>query len=133
MKWSILLTSLLHCWPGVRYPTRTNRLAERAMTCASPMPRWRAGMPQTALAVTRDILQSDPRNVGALLRQGDALLAMGQPDAAEECYRRAVAVDPRSVDGLRGLGRSLLAWARRARPKRCSAGPAKQRRTMPPR
>ena len=31
------------------------------------------GMPQTAINVTREILQSDPRNIGALLRQGEAL------------------------------------------------------------
>ena len=54
------------------------------------------GMPQTALAVTREILQSDPRNVAALLRQGDALVAMGQSDAAEECYRRVAGDRSRS-------------------------------------
>lgn len=47
-----------------------------------------SGLPQTALAVTREILQSDPRNVGALLRQAYALMSMGQSEAAEECYRR---------------------------------------------
>ena len=46
------------------------------------------GMPQTAINVTREILQGDPRNIGALLRQGEALAAMGQPDAAGECYQR---------------------------------------------
>ena len=41
--------------------------------------------------VTREILQSDPRNIGALLRQGDALDGDGpDPDAAGECYRRAL-------------------------------------------
>jgi Flp pilus assembly protein TadD len=67
------------------------------------------GMPQTALSVTREILQGDPRNLEALLRQGDALVAMGQPAAAEECYRRAAEVDPQSADALRGLGRIRLA------------------------
>ncbi len=62
-----------------------------------------SGLPQTALSVTRDILQSDPRNVGALLRQGAALTALGQTDAAEECYRRAVEIDP-------ALGRICSAW-----------------------
>ena len=68
-----------------------------------------SGLPQTALAVTREILQSDPRNVGALLRQADALMSMGQSEAAEECYRRVLEIDARSADGLRGLGRAYLA------------------------
>lgn len=67
------------------------------------------GIPQSALAVTRDILQSDPNNVPALLRQGEALISLGQPDAAEEAYRRVLAVEPRSLEALRGLGRTSLA------------------------
>ena len=62
------------------------------------------GMPQTAIDVTREILQSDPRNIGALLRQGDALAAMGQPDAAGECYQRVLEIDPQSV------GRAPRPW-----------------------
>ena len=30
-----------------------------------------SGMPETALEVTREILQEDPRNTGALMRQGE--------------------------------------------------------------
>ena len=67
------------------------------------------GLPQTALALTRRMLQGDPRSVDALLRQGDALMAMGQPDAAEECYRRVLEVQAQSADALRGLGRARLA------------------------
>ena len=66
------------------------------------------GMPQTALEVTRSILRSDPRNVGALVRQGAALAQLNQPDAAMEAYRRALAVDPATAAALLGLGRLEL-------------------------
>src|SRR5271167_1881346 len=66
------------------------------------------GMPQTALNVTRSILQSDPRNVGALVRQGTALAQLNQPDAAMEAYQRALAVDPAAAAALLGLGRLEL-------------------------
>src|SRR5580693_3358881 len=51
------------------------------------------GMPETALNVTRAILASDPRNVGALVRQGAALAQLNHPEAAMEAYQRALAVD----------------------------------------
>jgi len=76
------------------------RIADAAMA---------SGIPQSALAVTRDILQSDPNNVPALLREAEALISLGQPNLAEEAYRRVLAVEPRSLDGLRGLGRISLA------------------------
>src|ERR1700677_4126457 len=63
------------------------------------------GMPQTALNVTRSILESDPRNVGALVREGIALAQLNQPDAAMEAYKRALAVDPSAAGALLGLGR----------------------------
>ncbi len=66
------------------------------------------GMPQTALNVTSSILQSDPRNVGALVRQGTALAQLNQPDAAMEAYRRALAVAPATAAALLGLGRLEL-------------------------
>ena len=107
MQWFVIavsLTLLAGCSAQERNKTLAGkadmRLAEVAMA---------NGMPQTALSVTREILESDPRNVAALLHQGDALVAMGQSDAAEECYRRAAEVDPQSVDALRGLGRVRLA------------------------
>jgi Flp pilus assembly protein TadD len=67
------------------------------------------GMPQTALNIIGAILQSDPRNVGALVRQGAALAQLNQPDAAIEAYRRALAVDPTTAPALLGLGRLQLA------------------------
>jgi Flp pilus assembly protein TadD len=66
------------------------------------------GMPQTALDVTRTILQSDPHNVDALERQGIALTQLNQPDAAMEAYQRALAVDPAAPTALLGLGRLQL-------------------------
>jgi len=66
------------------------------------------GMPQTALNVTRSILQSDPRNVSALERQGAALAQLNQPEAAMEAYRRALAVDAAAAPALLGLGRLEL-------------------------
>jgi Flp pilus assembly protein TadD len=66
------------------------------------------GMPETALNVTGAILRSNPRNVGALVRQGAALAQMNQPDAAMEAYQRALAVDPGSTAALLGLGRLQL-------------------------
>lgn len=67
------------------------------------------GMPQTALNITRTILQTDPRNVPALERQGAALAQLGQPEAAMEAYRRALAVTPAAPAALLGLGRLELA------------------------
>lgn len=67
------------------------------------------GIPDTALAITRGLLEVDPRNVAALVKQGEALAAMNHPDAAAECYRRALAVDPRSKEALIALGRATLA------------------------
>jgi Flp pilus assembly protein TadD len=66
------------------------------------------GMPQTALNVTSSILESQPHNVIALLRQGDALAQLNQPDAAMESYRRALAVAPATAAALLGLGRLEL-------------------------
>jgi len=66
------------------------------------------GMPETALNVTRTILASDPRNVGALVRQGSALAQLNHPDAAMEAYQRALAVDPAAAAALLGLGRLQL-------------------------
>jgi len=72
------------------------------------------GVPETALAITRSLIEAHPRNVGALVKQGDALAAMGRPDAAGECYRRALAVDSRAEGALLALGRMALANGRPA-------------------
>ena len=107
MRWLAVTVSLLDA-AGCENTNRNSpltsspdlRIADAAMS---------SGLPQTAIEVTRAILQADPRNTGALMRQGDALASMGSLDAAEECYQRVLAIDPHSVDGLRGLGRIYLA------------------------
>ena len=63
------------------------------------------GAARTALNQTAAILRSNPRDVGALVRQGTALAQLNQPDAAMEAYRRALAVDPTVPEALLGLGR----------------------------
>jgi Flp pilus assembly protein TadD len=67
------------------------------------------GMPEAALSMSRAVLETDPRNVPALLRQGEALLVLGHSAEAEVCFRRAVAAAPRSDAALLDLGRLQLA------------------------
>ena len=87
------------------------------------MRRWRAGCRRPRSAVTRDILQSDPRNVGALLRQGDAL---GRDGTSRMRPRNAtgvvIAIDATFADGLRGLGRAAWREARSKRPRHVPQG-----------
>jgi tetratricopeptide (TPR) repeat protein len=64
-----------------------------------------SGLPGVALNVSRSALQADPRDLGALLRQGEALARMNQPEAAIDAWRRALAVDPAAAGALLGLGR----------------------------
>jgi Flp pilus assembly protein TadD len=66
------------------------------------------GMPDTALNVTRLILQSNPRDVAALERQGTALAQLNQPDAAMEAWRRALAINAAAPVALLGLSRMQL-------------------------
>ena len=67
------------------------------------------GVPETALAITRGLLVENPRNVEAMVKQGEALAAMNRGDAAAETYRRALTIDPRSIEALIALGRVNLA------------------------
>ncbi len=66
------------------------------------------GMPETALNVTRSILQSNPRDVDALERQGTAVAQLNQPDAAMEAWQRALTIKPAAPVALLGLGRMQL-------------------------
>ena len=85
--------------PEVRDGTAGINVADAALN---------GGMPDTALNITRSILSSNPRDVGALERQGTALEQLNQPDAAMEAWRRALAVDPAASVALLGLGRLEL-------------------------
>jgi Flp pilus assembly protein TadD len=85
--------------PDVRGGTAGVDVADAALS---------GGMPDTALNITRSMLQSNPRDVAALERQGTALEQLNQPDAAMEAWRRALAVDPAAAVALLGLGRLEL-------------------------
>ena len=67
------------------------------------------GIPQSALAVTRDILQTDPSNVPALLRQGEALLSHGPAGGGGRSVPASLGGRSAFADGLRGFGRISLA------------------------
>ena len=66
------------------------------------------GTPDVALNVANAILAKEPRNVGAMVTQGDALTLLGHLDEAETSYAKAIAADPDSLDGKIGLGRLRL-------------------------
>jgi len=66
------------------------------------------GAPAMALRVTREILAKHPRNVQAMVGEGDALYAMGRGDAAAGSYRRALAIRPHDIQARLGLGRTRL-------------------------
>jgi hypothetical protein len=125
MQWFVIavsLTLLAGCSVQERNKTLAGkadmRLAEVAMA---------NGMPQTALSVTREILESDPRNIAALLHQGDALVAMGQSDAAEP---------PRSTRSrwtrCADLAAFVWRWGNRKPLKPHSARRSSARRMTPP-
>lgn len=88
--------------------TRSLQFADAALS---------GGMPQAALNATRAVLERDPRNVRALLQQGDALAVLGRGDAAAEAYRRvldgAAGAAERDVRRAQlGAGRAELASGR---------------------
>lgn len=76
-----------------------------------------SGSPEIALNVSNGILAKEPRNVPALLSQGDALNALGRLEDAEAAYTKAVSLDAGSIGGQIGLGRLLL----RAEPAQAQA------------
>jgi Flp pilus assembly protein TadD len=67
-----------------------------------------SGSPDIALNVSNGILAREPRDVSALLTQGDALSTLGRLEEAEASYVKAVSLDPGSVGGQIGLGRLRL-------------------------
>jgi Flp pilus assembly protein TadD len=66
------------------------------------------GAPEVALLVARDILGRHPRNVDALVREGDALFALQRTEEAAISYRRTLALEPRNNGARLGLGRVRL-------------------------
>jgi tetratricopeptide (TPR) repeat protein len=66
------------------------------------------GSPDIALNVSNGIVAKEPRNVPALLSQGDALSALDRLEEAEQSYAKALGADPESVGAQIGLGRLRL-------------------------
>lgn len=60
-----------------------------------------------ALADYNESLKYRPNNSEVLSNMGKIYFTRGQPDKAEEVYRKAVGFDPRFVDGRRNLGAVL--------------------------
>ncbi len=66
------------------------------------------GAPKLALGVSRAILAHDPKNVPALVHQGDAFHQLGDDPRASASYREALTLSPHDVNALIGLGRVAL-------------------------
>ena len=67
------------------------------------------GAPDTALHIAQRALATDPDNVPALIRAGNAQAALGQHDQAARTFSRAVTLAPGNTDAALGLGRVKLA------------------------
>lgn len=67
-----------------------------------------SGSSEIALNVSNGILAKEPRDVPALITQGDALTALGRLEEAEASYGKAVSLDSGSIGGQIGLGRLRL-------------------------
>lgn len=77
------------------------------------------GLPEAALNATRTVLERDPNNVDALIKQADALNALGRADAAGEAYRRILSKEASPTReqarmARLGVGRADLAAGRAA-------------------
>jgi len=66
------------------------------------------GAPAMALQVARGILAKNPRDVGALVHEGDALYALERNEEAARVYERALAIQPNSIPARLGVGRMRL-------------------------
>ncbi len=66
------------------------------------------GDPDMALHVADAVLAHDPTDVEALVREGDALAALGREDEAALSYQHALALRPGSQEARIGLGRIRL-------------------------
>lgn len=68
----------------------------------------KGGDPDLALHVADAVLAHDPTNVAALLKEGDALAALGRNDQAAMSFQHALALKPGSLEARIGLGRLRL-------------------------
>jgi Flp pilus assembly protein TadD len=68
-----------------------------------------SGNPDIVLRVVGGMLAKNPRDVGALLRQGTANAMLGQSAAAEHSFRRVLAIEPGNRKAQLGLARAMLA------------------------
>ena len=66
------------------------------------------GDPQLALSMTQAALASNPRDIDALVHEGDAFYALSQCIPAIAAYQRALQFDQRSAAASIGLGRCYL-------------------------
>ncbi len=66
------------------------------------------GDPELALHVAHAVLAHDPTNVAALLKEGDALAALGRDDEAALSFQHALALSHGSLEARIGLGRLRL-------------------------
>ena len=67
-----------------------------------------AGTPAIAQRIAEGVLATDPRNTGALLRQGRAYMMLGNTAAAETSYRRALTINDRLDEARLGLAKIWL-------------------------
>lgn len=67
------------------------------------------GSPEVALHITDQLLARNPRNAGALVRRGDALIALHRNPEAAAAYSKSVELEPHNNRALLGLGKVRLA------------------------
>jgi cytochrome c-type biogenesis protein CcmH len=115
-RWSAL--------PAVPAPRLATMLVGAAMVLALGIPIAAAVGPRLAgreisgrsvapaapsIADLEAYVQAEPRDVGALVALGDALLAADRTGEAADRYREALDLDPQNVAALLGVGAILLA------------------------
>ncbi len=66
------------------------------------------GDPSMALSVSQSVLQNDPRDVDALIHEGDAFYALQRCPDSIAAYTLALKADPASSTAETGIGRCLL-------------------------
>lgn len=100
----LVMLTLTACGGGSQQPLRTGmrpslNVADAALS---------GGTPAIALQITSDLIAKEPTNVGALVRHGAALHALGRITEAQASYTRAITLNPASVDAALGLGRMQI-------------------------